>query len=58
MILIVMLSLINDGQTTLRSIGAIAKLQSIKDNDGAFVAPLDMLSELEQDNKAFAASQR
>jgi starvation-inducible DNA-binding protein len=46
------------GQTTLRSIGHIAKLQSIKDNDQAFVAPLDMLSELERDNKAFIASQR
>ncbi len=46
------------GQTTLRSIGAVAKLQSVKDNDAAFVAPLDMLSELEEDNKAFAASQR
>jgi starvation-inducible DNA-binding protein len=46
------------GQTTLRSIGHIAKLQSIKDNDEAFVAPLDMLRDLEQDNRAFAASQR
>ncbi len=46
------------GQTTLRSIGNIAKLQSIKDNDEAFVAPLDMLRELVQDNKAFTASQR
>jgi len=46
------------GQTTLRSIGHIAKLQSIKDNDEAFVAPLDMLRDLEQDNRAFSASQR
>ncbi len=46
------------GQTTLRSIGHIAKLQSIKDNDEALVAPLDMLRELEQDNKSFAAAQR
>ena len=31
------------GQTTLRSIGHIAKLQSIKDNDEPFVGPLEML---------------
>ena len=46
------------GQTTLRSIDHIAKTQSIEDNDQAFVAPLDMLSELERDNRAFAAAQR
>ena len=46
------------GQTTLRSIGNVAKLQTIKDDDQAFVAPLDMLRELVNDNKAFAASQR
>ena len=46
------------GQTTLRSIGHIAKLQSIKDNDQAFVGPLDMLRELEDDNRAFTASLR
>jgi starvation-inducible DNA-binding protein len=46
------------GQTTLRSIGHIGKLQSIKDNDEPFVGPLEMLSELASDNKAFAAAQR
>src|SRR5271166_2008594 len=46
------------GQTTLHSIGHIGKLQSVKDNDVAFVGPLAMLSELADDNKAFAASQR
>ena len=46
------------GQTTLKSIGQIAKLQSIKDNDQAFVGPLDMLRELEDDNRAFVAAQR
>ena len=46
------------GQTTLRSIGHIAKLQSVKDNDEAFVAPLEMLRELQDDNEAFVASQR
>ncbi len=46
------------GRTTLRSIGHIAKLQSIKDNDEAFVAPLDMLRELEDDNRSVAAALR
>jgi starvation-inducible DNA-binding protein len=46
------------GQTTLRSIGHIAQLQSIKDNDHGFVSPLDMLRELAEDNKVFTASQR
>src|SRR6186713_3679019 len=34
------------GGTTLRSIGDIAKHQSIEDNDAEFVAPNDMLREL------------
>ena len=46
------------GRTTLRSIGHIAKLQSIKDNDEAFVAPLDMLRELEGDNRHFVGALR
>ncbi len=46
------------GGTTLRSIGHIGKLQSIRDNDEAFVAPNDMLRELMQDNKAVAAAMR
>jgi starvation-inducible DNA-binding protein len=44
--------------TTLRSIGHIAKLQSIKDNDEAFVGPNEMLRELMNDNKAVAAAMR
>ena len=36
------------GQTTLRSIGNVAKLQSSRTTTQAFVAPLDMLSELDQ----------
>src|ERR1700758_1874649 len=39
------------GGTTLRSIGHIAKLQSVKDNDADFVAAPDMLRELMNDNK-------
>lgn len=46
------------GGTTLRSIGHIAKLQRISDNDAEFVAPADMLRELMDDNKAFTASMR
>jgi starvation-inducible DNA-binding protein len=46
------------GQTTLRSIGHVGELQSIKDNDEPFVGPLAMLSELAEDNRTFAASMR
>lgn len=46
------------GGTTLRSIGHIAKLQRIKDNDEDFVPPLDMLRELMADNKAVAHAMR
>ena len=38
------------GNTTLRSIGDIARHQSVSDNDADFVAPADMLSELREDN--------
>ena len=46
------------GGTTLRSIGDIAKHQSLEDNDAPFVAPNDMLRELMADNKAMAAALR
>jgi starvation-inducible DNA-binding protein len=46
------------GGATLRSIGQIGKLARIKDNDAAFVPPLEMLGELMADNKAVAASMR
>jgi starvation-inducible DNA-binding protein len=46
------------GGTTLRSIGDIARHQSIEDNDERFVAPKDMLRELMTDNKAMAAAMR
>src|SRR5712691_3236183 len=42
------------GGITLRSIGQIAKMQSIKDNDEPYVPPLDMLRELMNDNKSVA----
>ena len=40
------------GGTTIRSIGHIAKLQRVKDNDRDYVAAIDMLGELMNDNKA------
>jgi starvation-inducible DNA-binding protein len=46
------------GGTTLRSIGSIARMQRIKDNDAEYVDPLDMLAELRQDNQALTASLR
>ena len=46
------------GGLTLRSIGHIARLQTSKDNDEAFVPPLEMLRELMRDNKALVASMR
>jgi starvation-inducible DNA-binding protein len=42
------------GGTTLRSIGHIARLQRIKDNDAEYVDASDMLSELREDNKTLA----
>ncbi len=38
------------GNTTIRSIGDIARHQTIKDNDAEFVTPQDMLRELRIDN--------
>lgn len=46
------------GGTTLRSVGHIAKLQRLKDNDAAFVGAAEMLRELMEDNKALLASLR
>jgi starvation-inducible DNA-binding protein len=46
------------GGKTLKSIGAIANLQTIKDNDQDFVAPSAMLKELMNDNKAMAEAMR
>ena len=46
------------GGTTLRSIGHIARLQRVEDNDADFVDPLDMLAELRDDNKDLVARMR
>lgn len=46
------------GGTTLRSIGHVARLQRLDDNDAEFVTPLDMLAELADDNRRLADSMR
>ena len=46
------------GGATLRSIGHIARLQRVLDNDAEYVEPLDMLAELREDNKTLAARMR
>jgi len=46
------------GGTTLHSIGHIARLQRVADNDEGYVAPEDMLTELLEDNRQLAISLR
>jgi starvation-inducible DNA-binding protein len=46
------------GGTTLHSIGHIARLQRVADNDEEYVAPEDMLAELLEDNRQLAISLR
>ncbi len=46
------------GGTTLRSIGHIARLQRLSDNNADFVEPQDMLAELREDNQRLIASMR
>ena len=46
------------GNTTLRSIGDIARRQTIKDNDAEFVPADDMLAELREDNFALVRAFR
>ena len=46
------------GGTTLRSIGHIARLQRVLDNDAEYVTPLDMLAELREDNGRLAERMR
>jgi starvation-inducible DNA-binding protein len=42
------------GGTTIRSIGQIARLQTVHDNDAAHVTPIYMLHELYEDEKRSA----
>src|SRR5215213_6163706 len=46
------------GGTTVRSLGHASRLQRVLDNDADYVDPLDMLSELRDDNKALAGWMR
>lgn len=46
------------GGTTIRSVGHIARLQRSADNDADYVDPMDMLSELRQDNQALIGRMR
>ena len=46
------------GGVTLRSIGHIARLQRVLDNDADYVEPSDMLAELRDDNKTLAGRMR
>jgi len=46
------------GGSTLKSIGQVARHQTIKDNDEDYVPPREMLRELMQDNKHMAAAMR
>jgi len=46
------------GGSTVRSIGNIARMQRILDNDAEYVEPSDMLAELREDNKTLAGRLR
>jgi starvation-inducible DNA-binding protein len=46
------------GGTTIRSIGHVARLQRLADNDADYVTAQDMLSELREDNMALVLSLR
>ena len=46
------------GGSTLRSVGHIARLQRVLDNDAQYVTPLDMLAELRDDNTQLATRLR
>jgi starvation-inducible DNA-binding protein len=46
------------GGTTLRSVGHVSRLQRVIDNDADYVTPMDMLTELRDDNKQLTARMR
>jgi starvation-inducible DNA-binding protein len=46
------------GGLTIRSIGHVARLQRVLDNDAEYVEPEDMLAELREDNKTLTARLR
>jgi starvation-inducible DNA-binding protein len=46
------------GGGTVRSIGQISRFQRIVDNDAEYVGPLDMIAELQKDNKTLTRNMR
>jgi len=46
------------GERTIHSIGHIARLQRVDDNDADYVEPEDMLAELREDNQALVSRLR
>src|SRR3984957_8865109 len=46
------------GGTTIRSIGHLARLRRLGDNDAGYVDPHAMLAELREDNRTMLASMR
>jgi len=46
------------GGRTVHSIGEVARLQRLGDNDAEYVTPLDMLAELREDNKQLTNEMR
>ena len=46
------------GARTITSIGHVARLQRVRDNDAAYVEPSDMLAELCEDNRALTTRLR
>jgi len=46
------------GGSTVKSVGHVARLQRVKDNDAGFVAAGDMLRELMEDNRTLLSSLR
>jgi starvation-inducible DNA-binding protein len=46
------------GGSTLRSIGQVARMQRVLDNDADYVEPMDMIAELREDNTTLAARLR
>jgi starvation-inducible DNA-binding protein len=46
------------GGLTIRSIGHVARLQRLGDNDAEYVDPFDMLAELREDNRMLLGSMR
>ena len=46
------------GGATLRSIGQVARFQRIADNDAEYVKPLDMITELRDDNETLTRNMR